>query len=170
MLVQHSSETVLWYTPKWLSDIAREVMGGIDLDPASDFTGNAKIEASSFYSDGGLERDWFGRVFLNPPGGRVGNRSAAAAWWDKLVREWLCGNVEQAIFIGFSLNILQTSQMVDNSVLQFPMCIPRKRIPYDRSDGASESPPHPSCIVFIPGQTDRFCEMFRTIGGILNGK
>lgn len=58
-----------WFTPKWLIEIAREVMGGIDLDPASCTQANTIVKASRFYTqkDDGLTKDWHGRVWCNPP-------------------------------------------------------------------------------------------------------
>lgn len=58
-----------WFTPKGLIEAAREVMGGIDLDPASCPKANALIKATAFYTkkDDGLSKTWQGKVWLNPP-------------------------------------------------------------------------------------------------------
>lgn len=58
-----------WFTPKWLIEIAREVMGGIDLDPASCPKANAIVKAHTFYTkkEDGLSKIWRGRVWCNPP-------------------------------------------------------------------------------------------------------
>ena len=63
-----------WYTPAEYINAARRVLGGIDLDPASCAEANATVQAAVFYSeqDPGLEhRPWKGRVWLNPPYGRL---------------------------------------------------------------------------------------------------
>ncbi len=58
-----------WYTPRQYLDAAIEVMGAIDLDPASSARAQKHVKAGKFFTieDDGLRREWAGRVFLNPP-------------------------------------------------------------------------------------------------------
>jgi hypothetical protein len=59
-----------WFTPALYIEAAREVMGGIDLDPASHVAAQATIAATQFYTraDDGLLQEWNAdRVWLNPP-------------------------------------------------------------------------------------------------------
>jgi ParB family chromosome partitioning protein len=60
-----------WGTPQWLIDIARQVLGGIDVDPASNAAAQERVCATRWYS---AERsglavgvEWRGRVWMNPP-------------------------------------------------------------------------------------------------------
>lgn len=69
---KHSSKSVEHFTPHDVVEAARELMGGIDLDPASCAAANKYIRATTFYTqrrNGLKRRPWSGRVFLNPPGG-----------------------------------------------------------------------------------------------------
>jgi hypothetical protein len=52
-------------------DLAHEVMGGVDLDPASCAAFNRFVRADCIYTkqDNGFLLPWHGRVFHNPPGG-----------------------------------------------------------------------------------------------------
>ncbi len=49
---------------------AREVMGKIDLDPASDIEAQKVVKAKRIYDEevDGLQQTWHGRIWLNPPG------------------------------------------------------------------------------------------------------
>lgn len=191
---RHSSASAEHFTPPPVIEAARIVLGEIDLDPASSEIANRMVRATRFHdvAENGFVRDWAGpsaasRVFLNPPGGRQepdGRRvekgetgmkagSAAKAWWFKLVREWIADRVSSAIFIGFSVEILQTTQVEVPLYerpretgqprfteplyvpLDFPMCFPRKRLAYwhEGDDGKlveGKSPPHSSVIVYLP--------------------
>lgn len=61
-------KSVEWYTPAWIFDAL-----GIkfDLDPASPHDMDTAVPASTKFTvfDDGLNRTWFGRVWLNPPYG-----------------------------------------------------------------------------------------------------
>jgi hypothetical protein len=123
-----SCDSPEWYTPTAFVEAAREVMGGIDLDPASHAEANLTVKAGRFFTveDDGLNEQWFGRVFLNPPGGLVGD------FWSALEYALRWQHIEQAIWIGYSLEQLQTLQAIGAGIhpFQFPMCIPRRRIAF----------------------------------------
>lgn len=57
------------YTPSEYIEAAREVMGSIDLDPASSDLANETVKATTYYTQeqNGLEYEWFGNIWLNPP-------------------------------------------------------------------------------------------------------
>lgn len=69
-----------WYTPP---GVFRALGLRFDLDPCAPAFGADWIPADHRYTreDGGLNRPWFGRVWLNPPYGRE-----AGAWVNRLAR------------------------------------------------------------------------------------
>lgn len=156
-LPQHSKKTVEWYTPREYVESARATMGGIDLDPASSHVANKTVLAPVFFGLNGLNERWGGKVFLNPPGGDAPKgsptKSNAVLWWSKLAHEYRIGNIEQAIFMGFSIEILQATQnLACDQPLDFPYCIPRERIRWidHRTLAPARMPAHANVIVFLP--------------------
>lgn len=154
MNAQHSSASPEHYTPAEIIEAARQTMGGIDLDPATTALVNERtVKAERIYTreDDGLSKPWHGRVWLNPPGGKTKGKSNAAIWWSKLVVEWLEGRVEQAVFLGFSIEILATSQSSRVWVGDCPFCVPRRRIEFLKEGGSvGDSPTHANIIAFLP--------------------
>lgn len=137
---RHSMDSDSWYTPSVYVEAAREVMGGIDLDPASHEEANRTVQAALFFTeaDDGLTQPWAGRVFLNPPGGRV------KEFWIKLMSTYgwpsprdgdALRRMPQAIWIGYSLEQLQTLQRTGWSTpLHFSLCVPSQRIAFVEND------------------------------------
>ena len=175
---RHSSATAEHYTPPSIVEAARAVLGAIDLDPASCAAANLRVRAALWHgiSSDGLKSPWSGRVFLNPPGGRgEGNVSNQKLWWQRLAQAWQCGDVTAAIFVCFSVELLQTTQVhpVGPLPLDFPICYPSRRVAYYREDGTvGGSPPHSSAIVYLPEAADplaegRFGAHFASIGKVV---
>lgn len=142
MIPQHFSKSVEHFTPEAIVSAAREVLGEIDLDPASCARANERVRAREFFDEShdGLAREWHGAIFHNPPGGAPSprwssvyeSRSSAVVWWRKLVTEFQLGHVHGAIFVGFNLEILQSSQgSAWPCVLDFPICVPNRRLRFD---------------------------------------
>ena len=56
--------TIEWYTPKYII----EALGDdFDLDPCAPYNNWYTAKKSYTKEDNGLLKEWFGRVFLNPP-------------------------------------------------------------------------------------------------------
>lgn len=88
-----SSESVEWYTPPATLDLARRVMGGIQLDPCSNdfFTTGADICYT--WRDNGKNRSWSSETcFVNPEYGR-----SISEWVDKYLEEY--DKMEQCIML-----------------------------------------------------------------------
>jgi hypothetical protein len=145
----HLTETNEHYTPPEIIIASFKTMGMIDLDPASCEKANQWVGAAQYFSqeNNGLNQQWHGNIFLNPPGGvcpdkeaiaRYSVKSSQAVWAEKLCDEWEAGRVKQAIFVAFNLEISRYCQWLD----LFPFCRPDERIKYyseDPSDGKIKS-------------------------------
>ena len=160
-------------TPDYIIAAARAVLGKIDLDPASDVEAQKTVRALCWWDRSGLERDWSGfggcpvTVWLNPPGGVLADRtSSAARWWAKLVFECTAGHVSEALFLGFTLEIMRTAQRFECRAPQsFPFCVPKARLKFPSSNGAgSGSPAAANAIFYLGPNVDRFRLVFSRIG------
>jgi hypothetical protein len=176
MLTQHSSRSDSWHTPQDIIDRVHKVLGNIDLDPASDVYANARIGARHFYTreQDGLAVDWIrGSVFLNPPGGKRGNKSLSALFWKKLMEHRDSRKLTHAIFMAFSIEQLAVTQGYGCIALgEFPLVIPAKRIQFVKLDGSpGGAPSHANCIAYVPGTTDNtpeFLDAFEDLGTFMN--
>lgn len=216
MISHHSSATNEHFTPAGYIIAARVLMGGIDLDPASNALANTIVGATSYFDKemDGFNREWHGRVWLNPPGGlcdslgrevlnaRKGKNprlscrvsgacglppghehedvtSSTKAWYFKMLRQYVEGRIVSAVFMGFNLELLQTSQTpCFNSaglppVQRFPICYPRERIRFLTPKGGvlvvGNQPTHANVIVYLPeklGELERlrFSALFGDFG------
>lgn len=193
---RHTCDSPEWYTPSPFVEAARAAMGGIDLDPASHEEANKTVKAADFFTleDDGLKQDWFGRVFLNPPGGLV------AAFWMKLVGEYRYprnnDSVSQAIWIGYSLEQLQTLQQTgaEMTPMDLPICVTARRIAFIENEAKriarikklteynavnaaiggklrrvsekAESPSHSNYITYLGPHVEAFVQAFSQFGQV----
>ena len=185
---RHTMDSPEWYTPTPLVEAARTVMGGIDLDPASHEEANERIQAAKFYDEimDGLTLPWAGRVFLNPPGGKDAmGKSLVPAFWEMLVREYFDRHVTQAIWIGYSLEQLQTLQQCGTSHTphDFPICFTAKRIAFveneakkaariaksiaeGKTPSKGASPSHSNYITYMGPNVREFAKAFGEFGKV----
>lgn len=176
MNIQRSSKMDEWGTPAWLVDKCRTVLGTIDIDPCSNKEWNTVIKATTFLTkeDNSLYNNWCTipqSIFINPPGGKLKNKSLTSLYWQCLCDHYRKGLVKHAIWIGFSLEQLAISQSYGSMfMIDFPMCIPRSRIEFDQYPGYSgKAPSHSNFILYIPGSinnTEFFQKEFKCLGVI----
>lgn len=159
-----------WYTPAKYIEAAREVMGGIDLDPASCAMANETVKATRYYTqeENGLMQPWYGRVWLNPPYGRIHpDRTGSIQTWQKgfTVKAWNAyhtGQIEQCILltIGFQKVWYQP-------FWAFPVCIAPDRIEFDCPDNTVIAHRFGNCFVYLGPNESRFIEVFSRFGRIV---
>lgn len=167
MNVQHSSRTDRWFTPVYIIEMVKEVLGPIDLDPASEEEANEIIGAKKIYTENALAESWVAdTVFLNPPGTKIGNQSQSALFWQKLVYHFDRGDIKEAIFMAFSAELLSTSQKYGTkSLLDFTICVPRNRIRFvDTLHPGKVAPSHSNVIVYLGAHPEKFKNIFSKIG------
>ena len=138
--VANATNNIERYTPSEYIEAAREVMGGIDLDPASCEVANLTVKATRFFdiTTDGLTQPWEGRIWLNPPYARgLINRFV-----DKLREEFFVHKrVTEAIVL--VNNATETPWFQNMAREASAICFPSSRIrffePVEGKNGAVES-------------------------------
>ena len=151
-----------WYTPAEYVEMAREVMGGIDLDPASCAQANEVVGAATFYTkeDDGLSKDWAGRLWLNPPY----SRDLMPAFVEKLRESFIDGDVQQAILV--SHNNTDTGWFHALAGVASAICFPKKRIRFYR-DAEVAAPTNGQAFFYLGDDPQKFISTFESVGFVV---
>lgn len=159
-----SSASNEWYTPAEYVNAARELMGGIDLDPASNALANETVQAARYYvqEDNGLAQTWYGRVFLNPPYGVTDGESNAGVWARKLISEYRAGNVSEAVML---VNA-NTERKWFSPLWNFPICFTNHRIQFYTPDGVGAQPVDGNALIYLGENVTGFVDVFSRFGEV----
>ena len=155
-----------WGTPGEYIELARAVMGGIDLDPASNEHAQRTVQAGRFFTkdDDGLAQPWTGKVWLNPPySRRLINRFVT-----KICAEYLAGNVTEAIVLTHSRTDTAWFRKLVNVSICY--CNTNGRIRFETIDGVGNSPPTGSTFFYLGEHATRFYDVFQSVGKIASDK
>lgn len=170
--ILHSSDSQEWYTPSKYIDSVRQVLGQIDLDPASCDVANETIKATTFFKqeDDGLNKQWTGQVFMNPPYGFGKNPKGKQAsnqqlWTQKLINEYESGNIKEAICL---VNSATDTNWFDK-LWKYPICFLDHRIKFVPGFGNTKKfgPTHGNVFVYFGKNIENFRREFRQYGTIV---
>jgi len=184
---QHTKNKCEHYTPIEIIYATRELFGGqIDLDVASDAIANRVVKASRYYTqqDNALTKQWKAEnIFCNPPGSTKDyHGSLSTDFWDKLYYEYGMNTFGEALFVGYSIEILCKRGY---QIMGLPFCVPQPgtsvtsgmgRIMFDAViDGKRQqqrSPTHGNVIVYLPDADNdkrkNFYRLFSQFGKVMN--
>ncbi|SRR6266568_527608 len=153
-----------WYTPSKYIEAAREVMGTIDLDPASCELANQVVKATKYYTkeDNGLMHPWYGNVWLNPPFGKTNNQSNQAFFTRKLLRDYFTNSIKQAILLITPKNTAGYFQ----ALWQFPICFTNHNVIFYRPNGKWRDQMFGTCFIYLGPNEQKFIEVFSKFGRI----
>lgn len=152
-----------WCTPdKWIAAVA-QVLGEIDLDPASNRDAAARIPAKRFYTkeDDGLSHPWAGRVWLNPPY----SRSLMQRFIEKLLLHYKSGDVTEAIVL--THNNTDTAWWHELAATAAAVCFPRGRIAFLRKDGNRNRPTQGQTFFYLGKDKEAFLSVFGQFGCVM---
>lgn len=148
-----------WYTPGKYIEAAREVMGKIDLDPASCDEAQELIKASHYFTkkDNGLQKDWFGRVWLNPPY----SAPLIDQFSEKLIQEYEDRRVSEAIIL---TNNSSDTRWFHSLLSRFPACFTRGRVQFWRKGEETFGARQGQAVFYLGTQDELFYNVFSEFG------
>lgn len=151
-----------WYTPQRYIEAAREVLGIIDLDPASTLKAQQIVQARLFYSEDndGLKHQWYGQVWLNPPY----TQPLIQRFIEKLIKEHQSGRVQEAILL--THNYTDTLWFHKAQGACQLICFTRGRIKFINPHGDAASPAQGQAFFYFGWRAKRFQSVFKNFGFI----
>lgn len=168
MQVLTSHETADWYTPNSLIQLVREVLGSIELDPASCEFANEWIQAERIYTraDDGLAQTWKAEtVFCNPPYGKEAGASSQARWSAKATGEYECGNAKQVILL---INNTAGYKWWESLWTKYPTCFVRERVRFVQPEGiVGGQAKRGQNFIYMGANYERFTDVFSRIGRVV---
>jgi phage N-6-adenine-methyltransferase len=152
-----------WYTPEEFLDAARIVLGGFDLDPASSVAAQDSVEAEQYFTvnDDGLQQEWHGRVWLNPPYAQPHIENFVS----KLVSEYCAGRTTAAILL--THNYTDTAWFHEALGCADAICFTRGRVRFLRATGEIASPTQGQVFFYFGDDIERFAQVFVEVGFVL---
>jgi phage N-6-adenine-methyltransferase len=160
--VSNNSGENEWYTPLIYIDSARKVMKTIDLDPASSETANKNVKAKNYNTEkiNGLDMDWTGNVWLNPPY----SQPLIKQFSEKLLKE--LSHISQAIVL--VNNATETNWLQPLIEKCAAACFVKGRIRFvDKNGKAGTAPLQGQVILYFGNRTVSFRTEFSKHGHIL---
>jgi hypothetical protein len=152
------------YTPAAYIEPVREVLGEIDLDPATSEKAQETVRANEYFTaeDDGLAQPWHGRVFLNPPY----HRQLCPLFIDKLIAEIAAGRVDEAILL---TNNCADTEWFDNAAgVCDSLCFTRGRIKFLNQHETEVLPTQGQTFFYYGRDPDKFETVFdRDRGGTI---
>lgn len=171
---EKAAPTNEWYTPVEVIELAKRVLGEIDLDPASCEEANETVGASRFFDEDedGLDREWDAdRVWCNPPYLAPAGENAAdwlKRWVSKMDGEICAGRAKEGIMLlnaethsGYAQVGFRAAQAV---------CLWEGRMSFrgpNDPEGKGVSPKG-QMLLYFGTRPERFSEVFSPYGAVFS--
>lgn len=149
-----------WYTPDEYIELAWDVLGEIDLDPASCEFANRTIQAKQYFTveQDGLRQEWHGRVWMNPPYSAELVQQFSAKFSD----EYEKGNIEEGIVL--VNNATETNWFIGLVKNAKAVCFPKGRIRYTSQNRESMAPLQGQAFLYFGDNAEKFIDTFKAVG------
>lgn len=158
--VSNNSGNNEWYTPERYIELARDVLGEIDLDPASCEYANRTVRAARYFSEenDGLCQEWCGRVWMNPPY----SADLVGKFTRKFVEEYDAGHISEGIVL--VNNATETAWFAYMMDAASAVVFSRGRIRYVSPERDSLAPLQGQAFIYFGNNTERFINVFSAVG------
>jgi hypothetical protein len=152
-----------WFTPEQYIEAARDVLGAIDLDPASHPKAQEWIKADRYFTraEDGLAQEWHGRVWLNPPYARL----EIVPFIDKLLGEIELGHVSAAILL--THNYTDTDWFHRAMTVSQKICFTRGRVRFVDDIGDPCAPTQGQAFFYYGPEALHFTDVFDSFGKVV---
>lgn len=154
-----------WSTPEWLIDLCLDVVGPFDVDPATHELARKIVAARTYYTaqTNGLDKSWWGNVWLNPPYSTELIRQFAS----KALAEWARGDIAN-MFV-----LTNTSHSVgwwkDLASKASAVVLLSKRVSFWHPDpnAICDRPRYDNTLFYFGDEAGRVAELFEDHGLVL---
>lgn len=152
-----------WYTPEQYIEAAREMLGAIDVDPASSALAQETVKAGKFFTvaDDGLNQDWTGRVWLNPPYAQP----AIQHFMQKAVDEFQSGRMTEGVALTHNYTDTQWFHLAAR--FAGAICFTRGRIGFLSPEGKKAAPTQGQAFFYFGDRIEEFADAFCRFGFVM---
>jgi hypothetical protein len=159
----HQTGEYEWYSPREVVDAARDVLGGIDLDPASCAVANTVVQAAHIYTveDNGLRQPWRGRVWMNPPY----KAPEIEQFCEKFAHHVAAADISAGVVLVNNCTDTQWFSTLATAAAAF--CFPSARCRYWQPDRETSTALQGQAVIYTGPDRAAFCQRFADIGLVL---
>lgn len=148
-----------WYTPNLILEKVREVLGTIDVDPASSAIAQEVVRAKEFYTeeDNGLDFEWEGSVWCNPPYSNV----LLKKFTNEFVKQYETGIIKEGIILTNS----GTDTLWNQTLAPYLQAYTLGRISFRKPDGTETGKGgRGQVFTYVGKNPSKFIEVFTREG------
>ncbi len=159
-----TSKSAEHLTPPHIVRAVLRVLGEIDLDPCAERANEHNVPAKKHFSIGdcSLQREWQGRVYMNPPYGKTSD-DPVQAWMEKIAGEIRSGRVQEAIVLWRAST--DTDAWVIITEVTEKICMIHHRLTFGAETNTGPAP-FPSIAFYHGPKANLFHKVFMKLGQI----
>ncbi len=154
-----------WYTPTAYIEAAREVLGEIDLDPASSDIAQKTVRAKDYFTvdDDGLKNEWRGKIWMNPPY----TSGTIERFISKIIKHFPRDIPEAIVLVN---NATETKWFQEIATIASAICFPSGRIKFlDETGEPRGTPLQGQAVIYLGDHVAKFIGAFSSFGFCVKG-